>query len=112
MTSQDELLRAVAKEFKVPCSAITGHGQQRDEALARHVWWYLLAQMPGPTQHPTRGGGMRPVTDKDGGVKRTARVLGKAHNTVKYAARRVEDLRDDPAFDARIERLEALIAGA
>jgi hypothetical protein len=78
-------------------------------ALARHVWWYLLTQMPGPAGHPTRGGGVRPVTDRDGGVKRTARVLGKSHNTVKYATQRVEDLRDDAEFDARISALEAQI---
>ncbi|MBO0662403.1 hypothetical protein LQ948_10445 [Jiella sp. MQZ9-1] len=43
-------------------------------------------------------------------LSRVARAFGRERTTVAHAVRRVEDKRDDQSFDARLERLEALLA--
>lgn len=111
MTPAETLQRHVALEFKVPCSAIgTKRVHAHDVSLARHVWVYLLVQfLPRAERLPARGGKTRRAGDRDGNTKPVARLLAMHPSGVRYAIRRIEDLRDDPAFDARIERLEALI---
>ena len=77
------------------------------------MWVYLLVQfLPRAERFPARGGGTRAAGDQDGNTKPVARLLGLHPSGVRYAVRRVEDLRDDPQFDERVSRLEALIAGA
>jgi hypothetical protein len=114
VTAAETLQRHVALEFRVPCSAIgTKRVHAHDISLARHVWVYLLVQfLPRPERFPAKGGKTRRAGDQDGNIKPVARLLRLHPSGVRYAIRRVEDLRDDPQFDARIERLEALIAGA
>lgn len=111
MSPAEKLQRAVALEFKVPCSAIgTKRVHAHDVSLARHVWVYLLVQyLPKATHYPTRGGVLRRAGDQDGNTKPVARLLGLHPSGVRYALRRVEDLRDDAEFDARISALEAQI---
>ncbi len=41
-----------------------------------------------------------------------ARLFRRHRTTVAYAIRLVEDLRDDPAIDARLDILEPVCAGA
>lgn len=114
MTPAETLQRLVALEFKVPCSAIAcSRDQRRDISLARHVWFYLMTlYLPLPDSYPVRGGGRRPRRDHDTGQTAAARAAGFCRQSVRYGIRRVEDMRDDPAFDARIERLEAQAASA
>jgi chromosomal replication initiation ATPase DnaA len=40
------------------------------------------------------------------------RIFGRDRTTVAYAGARIEDLRDDAAFDARLTRLESEITEA
>lgn len=113
MTPAEKLQRAVALEFKVPCSAITGRRRVRDEATARHVYWYLLNQVIGTP--PRRTGPNRSYMGRqehDWGGYALARAVGFDRNTVRHAVRKIEDLRDDAEFDARISALEGLIEGA
>ncbi len=115
MTVAEQLQRAVALEFKVPCSAIaTKRVHAHDVSLARHVWVYLLVQfLPKAERLPARGGKLRARGDQDGNIRPVARLLGMHPSGVRYALQRVEDLRDDPDFDRRLEQLEtALAAGA
>lgn len=111
MTPQEKLQRAVSLEFKVPCSAIgTKRAHAHDVSLARHVWVYLLVQfLPRRERFPARGGKTRAAGDRDGNTKPVARLLAMHPSGVRYAIRRVEDLRDDAEFDARISALEAQI---
>lgn len=101
MSPAETLQRLVALEFKVPCSALnykTHRTQLRDIALARHVWIYLLVQFLPDTPR----GANKPV----------ARMLSLHPSGVRYALRRIEDMRDDAEFDTRLSRLEAVAAGA
>lgn len=111
MTAAETLQRHVALEFKVPCSAIgTKRVHAHDVSLARHVWVYLLVQFtPRAERYPAKGGTTRRAPDWGGTIKPVARLLGLHPSGVRYAIRRVEDLRDDADFDARVSRLEALI---
>jgi len=89
---EERILRLVSQEFRVPASSILAKRGALDIVLARHVWLYLCAiTFPG-------------------GRKETCERCKVDRFTLRYALARVEDMRDDPAFDARIERLEALIA--
>lgn len=112
MSPADQLARVVSLEFRVPASAIqTKRVHAHDISLARHVWVYLLVQfLPKAERLPTRGGVTRAAGDQDGNIKPVARLLGLHPSGVRYALRRIEDLRDDPAMDTRIERLEAAVA--
>lgn len=110
MTAAELLRREVASEFKVPVSAIEGERRQRDIALARHVYWYLLNQQLGTP--PRRTGSNRSHQGHyahDWGGALLARTVGRDKHTVLHAVRKIEDLRDDADFDARVSRLEALI---
>ena len=111
MTPAETLQRHVALEFKVPCSAIaTKRVHTHDVSLARHVWVYMLVQfLPRAERLPAKGGKTRRAGDQDGNTKPVARLLGMHPSGVRYAVRRVEDLRDLPEFDERLSRLEALI---
>lgn len=110
--SPDDILRAVAREFRVPASAINGRSQADDVSLARHVFWYVWAMQPLPDRYPTRGGGTRPRAEQDGPFAMIGRLTGRHKQTIRYAVRKVEDMRDDPAFDARIARLEGAFESA
>jgi len=92
---EERVLRLVSKEFRVPASTILAGSRARDVSEARSVWWYLCA-----------------VVLLDLPAHKAGMVLGVDKHTLAAGLRRVEDWRDDPQFDARIERLEALIAGA
>lgn len=41
-----------------------------------------------------------------------AQAFGRDRSTVAYACRRIEDLRDDPAFDQRVAQMEACLRWA
>ena len=42
------------------------------------------------------------------GLRETARAFGRSHPTVLHACRRIEEAREDPAFDRTVEWLETL----
>ena len=46
------------------------------------------------------------------GLRETGRGFGRDHKTVFHACRRVEDAREDPAFDRTVEWLETLVRRA
>lgn len=92
---EEQVLRLVSAEFKVPASSILAGSRARDVSRARSVWWYLCA-----------------VVLYDLPAHKAGARLGVDKTTMRMALQRVEDLRDDPAFDARIERLEAAVARA
>jgi chromosomal replication initiation ATPase DnaA len=45
-------------------------------------------------------------------LARVGRAFGRDRTTAGHACRLIEDLRDDEAFDARLERLEACLQSA
>ena len=46
------------------------------------------------------------------GLRETGRGFGRDHKTVFHACRRVEEAREDPAFDRTVEWLETLVRRA
>lgn len=75
--------------------------------LVAQVRTYMLVQyMPRPARYPTRGGGWRAVPEGDSTQRAAARFLGLGKSTVRYRCERVEDMRDDPAFDALMTEIE------
>jgi chromosomal replication initiation ATPase DnaA len=92
---EEKVLRLVSAEFRIPASAILAGSRARDISRARSVWWYLCSVVL--YDEPPHKAGLR---------------LGVERKTMYEALRRVEDWRDDAAFDARVTLLEALIEGA
>lgn len=84
--------------------------QHSPSGKARQVWAYLLClYLPRPAGYPTGYGGVRRLADQDGNRKAVARLLGCAPSAIRYMCNRVEDLRDDPAFDAKVTQCEERI---
>ena len=46
------------------------------------------------------------------GLRETGRAFGRDHKTIFHACRRVEEAREDPAFDRTVEWLESLVRRA
>ena len=101
------VLHAVALITHLPADAIATGGRAHDLSQARHLWVYLLVQfLPRPARLPARACKTRAAGDQDGNIKPVARFLGWHPAGVRYALKRIEDRREDPAFDAMVARLE------
>lgn len=88
-----EIERLVARRFRVSRGALQAAGRcGGTESLARHVAMYLERVLLGH------------------GYREIARRFMRHPTTVIYACRRIEDLRDDPAFDRRIGAIERTVA--
>lgn len=46
------------------------------------------------------------------GLREVGRAFGRSHPTVLHACRRIEELREDPAFDRTLDWLEPLVRRA
>lgn len=85
-----DLPAQVARAFGLPVPAIRGALRGcHDIARARQIVMYLARVALGLTY---TGAG---------------RLVGRDRTTAAYACRVIEDLRDDPVFDARLSALEA-----
>ena len=81
--------REVARGFEIPCGAIRAARRDRAPVVrARHVAMYLE----------------RILLELDYGT--IGRRFGRHRTAIAYACRRIEEGRDDPALDDRLERLE------
>lgn len=84
----------VARCFRVMPRALTSPERRgARETLARHVAMYLLNVVHA---RPYREIGER---------------FGRHRTSVLYACARIEDRRDDPAFDRKLRRLECSVGG-
>jgi chromosomal replication initiation ATPase DnaA len=77
--------------LRVPVSDIMGRTRAARASRARQVAMYVANVVYGV------------------GMTECARVFGRDRSTVSYACHRVEDERDDPVFDRRLDELERLI---
>lgn len=97
----------VAAAYSLPPDVLARAG---DVMRARQVWVYLMAgHLPLPDTYPAKAGSRRKRTDRDGSISTIAEMLGLNPGAVRNAVRRIEDRRDDPAFDAELSALEAQI---
>jgi chromosomal replication initiation ATPase DnaA len=79
----------VAREKNVPLQLITHRSRCRAQASqARHLAMYLSYVVLGRT------------------LTEIGEEFGRDRTTVSYACAQIEDLRDDPSFDAEVTRLE------
>jgi hypothetical protein len=85
---EELVLRIVSKAMRVPASTVLSGSRIRDVTAARDVWWYVCA------------------TIFTGGRAETIRRCRVEKRTLGYALARVEDRRDDPAFDAMLSAIE------
>lgn len=105
MITADKILDLVCEEFKVDPAIMPETIKFHDMKLARirRIYWYLCRlYLPVMIQH---GGFAKPKL-QEGAFRGVARVLGVSPETVRKACIEVEDRRDDPEFDAQLERLE------
>jgi hypothetical protein len=83
------LVRFVAAARGVPTrSLLLPNRGEADVALARQLAMYLMHVVLGRLYHDV------------------GRFFGRDRTTVSYACTVIEDLRDDPEFDAEVSRLE------
>lgn len=82
---------AVSMMLQVPLREILGRSRTGRASRARQLAMYVANVVYGV------------------GMSACARAFGRDRSTVSYACRRVEDERDDPQFDQRLEALERLI---
>ena len=85
---EELVLRVVSKAMRVPASTVLSGNRRHDISLARHVWWYVCA------------------TTFPGGRAETMRRCRVEKRTLGYALARIEDRRDDPAFDDLLSAIE------
>lgn len=108
MITIEAIESAVAAEFKrKPRSfyrrtALAGRADN-----ARSIFMYLLVtKLPVPERFNGRYGTTRARSAHDGNAHRVARHMKITREAVRHHLHRVEDLRDDPAFDERLSKLE------
>ncbi len=104
MTEQDKradraraqlALQTVAYAFGVPAEEIDAPTRGvAKAALARHVAMYLTH------------------VAFELSLSRTAEAFGRDRSTAAHACHRIEDRRDDAAFDAKLDELEACLRAA
>ena len=82
---------AVSVMMQVPVRDVMGRTRASRASRARQLAMYVANVVYGV------------------GMTACARAFGRDRSTVSYACRRVEDERDDPAFDQRLDALERLI---
>jgi chromosomal replication initiation ATPase DnaA len=85
------VVELVARACGIPVELVLNRARAADVARARQLAVYLIHVML-----------QRPFKD-------TAQLVGRDRTTVAYACARIEDEREDPAFDAEVSRLEAMI---
>lgn len=100
-----EHVAAAFGEDATTLTTVNRHSGRR--RTARLTWVYLcVAYLPLPDTYPARDGGRRRRGERDGNVKTVGRIAGTSAQAVRYALRRIEDLRDDPEFDAKVWAIE------
>lgn len=86
----EDVVALVAREKNVPRRLLKHRSRCRAQASqARHLAMYLSYVVLGRT--------LSEIGDE----------FGRDRTTVSYACAQIEDLRDDPAFDAEVSRLES-----
>lgn len=86
------VIRLVAQEKRVSHRMLTHPARCRaGTARARQLAMYLSHVVLGRT------------------LKEVGEAFGRDRTTVSHACALIEDMRDDPAFDAELERLEQLL---
>lgn len=89
-----KVLALISRERKIPIRLLVHVSRcQADTARARQVAMYLA--------HVSKGISLTAI----------GTAFGRDRTTVSYACSLIEDLRDDTAFDAELDRLEALLLG-
>ena len=88
------LAQVVASATRVPVDQIVAGGRSHGAVRARHIAMYLANVV---FQWP---------------LQRVGTAFGRDRTTVGLACRAVEDLRDDPAIDDGLDRLEACLKAA
>jgi chromosomal replication initiation ATPase DnaA len=87
------ILEVVGKALEVPVEVLLDRSRPSDVAHARQIAIYLVHTC----LHRT--------------ILDAAKIFGRDRTTGSYACARVEERREDPAFDRAIDRLEQMIAG-
>jgi chromosomal replication initiation ATPase DnaA len=91
----EAVIDLVAREKNVPPQLLTHKSRCRARAVrARHLAMYL--------SHVVLGRSLSEIAEE----------FGRDRTTVSYACGQIEDLRDDPAFDAEVARLELQLESA
>jgi chromosomal replication initiation ATPase DnaA len=91
----DRVVGLVANELGVAKSLILHHSRCRVQAArARQIAMYLTHVVMGQS------------------LSAVGMAFGRDRTTVSYACALIEDMRDDQAFDAELDRYEALLLGA
>jgi len=90
-----DVISLVAQEKNVPRRLLTHRSRCRTQAVqARHLAMYLSYVVLGRT------------------LAEIGEEFGRDRTTVSYACAHIEDMRDDPAFDAEVCRLEGWLETA
>lgn len=72
---------------------------------------YMLVQfLPRATRIKAKAGTTRAAGPQDGNIKPVARLMGRQPSSIRYMCGRVEDRRDDAAFDAKLTAIEGELA--
>lgn len=101
----DEIAALVGATFHVSPRLILAGDRAHLASVARYVVYYLLLQLPRPS-HQMTASGLRKTSRYDRGLTELSELLGFDRSTLWHAGRVVEDMRDDPPFDAAVTDLE------
>jgi chromosomal replication initiation ATPase DnaA len=85
------------------------------QAVAAHAFGVSLQELGGPKRIAGRARQVAMYLAHVGlrlGLRETGRGFGRNHMAVVHACRRVEEAREDPAFDRTVEWLETMVRRA
>jgi len=101
----EDFAARVGRVFHVSPRLILAGDRGLLASMGRHVTMYLMLQLPRPACRETATG-WRKTKPHDRGLTELAKLSGFDHTAIWHSANVVEDLRDDPPFDAAISALE------
>lgn len=87
----DDVIILVSRKMQVGIRKIVGRDRLPETARARHIAMYLCHVMLSRN------------------LREVGLAFGRDRTTVSHACALIEDLRDDPAFDRELCRLEAIL---
>jgi len=85
------------------------------QAVAAHAYGLSFSELDGRTRDAGRARQVAMYLARVSlrlGLRETARGFRRNHRAVSHACRRVEDARENPAFDRTVEWLETLVRRA
>lgn len=100
MVSADEILEAICLEFDADPEKVR---REYVHSRIRRIYWYMCRLYLPVEAKLCNYGRVKPVL---GSLRPLARAIGASPESIRRACIEVEDRRDDPHFNSKLEKIE------